>query len=252
MFRGARQIAPAASPSTDDQLIAAVDDPASITGILLHGSRAAGTADSLSDFDVLCTVRAHCGQRREFIPFGGVYIDLYCSSPEVLQRRLNSFYPNNNNFLLNALTRGRILLDRSGHLTRLAHLARQKREAGPAAMSEEDSVLMWQQIRSALGSVERSLVRSRDSAAHLGLARIRCAEIFSKIVYAHCVEQRRWTSSLPSVLEWAREHSPELHRVSLLFLTAPALQDSILALYELLQVVGHASTSPRTSTTRPL
>jgi hypothetical protein len=251
MFRGARQTTPAASPSVEDQLIAIVDDPASITGILLHGSRAAGTADSLSDFDVLCTVRPHCGQRREFIPFGGTYIDFYCSSPEVLQRRLNSFYPNNNNFLLNALTRGRILLDRSGHLTRLVQLAQRKREAGPSAMSEEDSVLMWQQIRSALGSVERSLARSRDSAAHVGLARIRCAEIFSKTVYAHCVEQRRWTASLPSVMEWAREHSPELHRACLLFLTAPSLEDSILALYELLRVVNHAA-SPRTLPARAL
>jgi predicted nucleotidyltransferase len=222
----------------ENRIIHTVADGVTATGILLHGSRATGVADETSDFDVICILPAEAKQRREFLPFQNVYIDAYYSPVAPLYRRLHAVYPNNNNFPLNALTCGKILLDRTGQLTRLVETAAAMRAAGPKPLSDEERIFVRQQIASALSSVKRSLARAEHSASARGLTQVRCAEIFSKIIYTYCVERRQWTNSIPSVIRWAESAFPELYVKAQSYLTASDLEEAIAALQELLYFLG--------------
>jgi predicted nucleotidyltransferase len=221
----------------DNAVLQAVYEP-SVAGVLLHGSRASGTADELSDFDVMCVLGpSHYALRREFIPFGGTYIDAYYAPAAPLFRRLHSSFPNNNNFLLNALTGGRILFDSNGELQRLMTSAQEKRAGGPPAVPESEVAITKKQIRAALASAERVLRRGKDAAESRGLAQVRLSEIFSKAIYTYQVERRRWTSSLPSVIRWSEVNCPELYLRARVYLTASSDSERIAALHNLLDLI---------------
>lgn len=221
----------------DNSVLQAVYEP-SIDGVLLHGSRASATADELSDFDVVCVLGAsYRGFRREFIPFDKTYIDAYYAPIAPLFRRLHTSFPNNNNFLLNALTGGRILFDSNGELQRLMASAQEKRADGPPALPESEVAITKKQIRAALASAERILRRGQEMAECRGLAQVRLAEIFSKAIYTYQVERRRWTSSLPSVIRWIEANCPELYLRARAYLTASSDLERIAALHNLLDMV---------------
>ncbi|MBZ5534054.1 MAG: nucleotidyltransferase domain-containing protein [Acidobacteriia bacterium] len=221
----------------DDAVVQAVYEP-SVAGVLLHGSRAAGAADELSDFDVICVLApGHYELRREFLPFRSTYIDACYSPVAPLFRRLHSTFPNNNNFLLNALTGGRILLDTTGELSRLMASAQEKRAAGPPGVPESEAIITRKQIRAALSSAERILQRGQDAAEFGALAQVRLAEIFSKAIYTYQVERRRWTSSLPSVIRWAGLNCPELYLRARAYLIAMSDKERISALHNLLDMI---------------
>jgi hypothetical protein len=56
-------------------------------------------------------------------------------------------------------------------------------------------------------------------------------------VYTYCVQQRHWTSSLASVLEWARTSSAELYVAAHNFLASETREQSIHALSGLLRLL---------------
>ena len=225
----------------DDAVLRAVHGP-SVAGVLLHGSRVAGGADELSDFDVICVLApGYYEVRREFLSFRNSYIDVCYSPVAPLFRRLHSSFPNNNNFLLNALTGGRILFDSTGELSRLMASAQEKRAAGPLAPHESDAAITRKQIRAALASAERSLQRGKDAVEFRALAQVRLAEVFSKAIYSYQVERRRWTSSLPSVIRWAELNCPDLYLRARAYLTAISDKERISALHSLLDMIDGSS-----------
>jgi hypothetical protein len=208
-----------------------------VTSVLLHGSRSIGSGDASSDYDVLCVVRPNQGRQiRDTIFLPGAELDVYCASGTTLKRRLYAPAANNNNFVLNALISGRILLDDCGELSSLVEAAQELWKAGPPGVPVEELILLRQQLKSALLSAERKLSRARDPVS-LRLIDIRAAEIFAKAVYTYCVQQRHWTSSLASVLEWARTSSAELYVAAHNFLASETREQSIHALSGLLRLL---------------
>lgn len=232
--------------SACEQLVELVSRPG-VTGILLHGSRAAGTSDSSSDFDLLCVVEPNQGRQiRETVSAGSAEIDVYYASAATLRRRLYTPAMNNNNFVLNALMCGKILTDSTGELRTLVFAAQEIWQAGPPALPHDELELTLQQIKSALNSTERKLSRAHDSIS-LKLVDIRMGEIFSKSVYMYCVQQCRWTSSLASVLDWAREDCTALYDPSRKFLVATEREDALRALESLLKLLETAQTIRKTT-----
>ena len=212
-----------------------VDDPASISGILLYGSQTGLEAEPCSDIDLICVLRSRAeSQRREVKILEGTYLDVYYASRPVLTRRLRMPSMSNNNFILNGFMEGRILLDRDGSLRELSNIARAVWRQRPPLPTKPQVEFVQQQLTSTCYSLERSLVRAAESPVGQGLFRLRCSEVFSKMVYEYCRRRGEWTDSMPRLLRRAATDCPELHRLAHRYLVADSNEQVIASLKMLL------------------
>jgi predicted nucleotidyltransferase len=216
-------------------LLKLLDNPLTVSGILLHGSWAVGRALPESDFDLICVLQSpREPHRREFKPFQGSNVDVYYASAQVLRKRLQVFNPFNNNFILNAFVDGKVLVDRDGSLAGLAGMARSIWDKGPPRPTAQEIEFSRTQFRAALSAIERSSRHCGNSPEQQGLLRLRCSELFSRMIYEYCRRRKSWATSMANVLNWLQDDSPQLHLLVRSYLARVQVMDLVASLREIL------------------
>jgi hypothetical protein len=230
----------------ENRLLHLIDDPLNLSGILLYGSRASPGADPQSDFDLICVLRSPWeDQRRDVQPFEDVYLDLYYASFPVLRRRLQTQNLLNNNFVLNAFADGKVLADRDGSVAKLIDLARAIWARGPVVPSAGESRFVQEQFRATYYSIQRLFVRACESSQQEGLARLRAAELFSRMMYEYCHRAGVWAASMSNVLRWTEKNCLELHARACQYLAAQSNHEMIVNLEQILQFLEQGIASDR-------
>jgi predicted nucleotidyltransferase len=210
------------------QLVELLDDPSSISGILLHGSWSRGRAHPESDFDLICVLRASWeNHRRAFKPFQASNVDVYYASIHILKKRLQASNPFNNNFVLNAFVDGKVLVDRDGTLAGLIEIARAIWVQGPPRPTTEEIEFSQTQFQAAFSAIERSSRQYAESLEQEGLIRLRCSELFSRMIYEYCRRKGIWATSMVHVLNWLSTHSSDLHSLARQYLISTGMDQSV-------------------------
>lgn len=230
----------------ETRLLHLIDDPLKLSGILLYGSRSRPDADPQSDFDLICILRSPWeNQLREVKAFEDSYMDLYYASVPVLKRRLQTQNLLNNNFVLNAFVDGKVLADHDGSVAELAGLAQAIWARGPVVPSADECRFVQEQFRATYYSVRRLFLRAHESPQQEGLARLRAAELFSRMMYEYCHRAGVWAASMSNVLCWAENNCRELHARACQYLAARSNHEMIVNLGEILQFLEQGLVSDR-------
>ena len=223
------------------ELVQMLDDPLTINAILLHGSWASGRAHPESDFDLICVLHSPREyHRREFKPFRDSNVDIYYAPAHLLRKRLQVFNPFNNNFILNAFVDGKVLIDRNGSLAGLSSMARSIWIQGPPRPSPDEVEFSQAQFRAALSAIERSSRQSLEPPEQLGLLRLRCSDLFSRMMYEYCRRRGAWATSMVRVLDWLRADSPHLHFLACSYLEQSQVTELIAGLSKMLEYLEKA------------
>lgn len=190
------------------QLVKRLDDPAKVSGMVLHGSWARGTNDTASDVDMMILHRAG-PMIEETIVVDGTQVDVYRGTFSDLKDKLNADHPLNNNFILNAFHEGIVCIDRGGWAGALKADAELRCSEGPKAMTPiEIRSTRWGLLRM-LSGAKRLLGRSALSKEDALIAETRSHQVVIQAVYLYHRVRRRWTTSFPIVVDRLRaENSP--------------------------------------------
>jgi predicted nucleotidyltransferase len=192
------------------RIVAAVDDPAAVTGVILHGSWAKETNDGSSDVDLLLIQRSGpaAEETRSIL---GVEVEIYGATPQEFRQRLLRDHPLNNNFILNALHDGVVYLDRKGDAARLMAEAEAVWKAGPRAVSAEEAAATRKALAKMLQAARRLSGRaSRSRHAEL-VAEMRTHQVVVQAVYLYHRSRRLWAASFPEMLSRLAAGNPRLY-----------------------------------------
>ena len=218
------------------RLVELLDDASTISGILLHGSWSTGRANPESDFDLVCVLRSPWEhQRREFKLFLNSNADIYYAPAHVLRKKLQIFNSFNNNFILNVFVDGKVLVDRDGALASLAEIAKTIWAQGPPRPKQHEVEFSQAQFQAAFCAIERSARRCSESPELQGLLRLRCSELFSRMLYEYCRRRGVWTTSMAHLLHWAESNATELHSLARGYLESAQTAELVTALRDILQ-----------------
>jgi hypothetical protein len=117
----------------------------------------------------------------------------------------------NNNWLLHALRRCHIYVDDSCELNLLEKEADTLFHVGPASLSADAQERVRIGLAQRLHAAQLLVKRACSSNENRVLARIRCDQLVSNAMYLSFCVRRKWTTSLPRLLQQCRRDYPELY-----------------------------------------
>lgn len=219
-----------------DELVTKLDEPEVFHGIILHGSCAKGTDDAASDIDLLCIKRAGPSEKRH-TQYMGRDVDLYLSSPRLIKRSFTKAQSNNNNVILNAFVNGRILLDRTGVVSRLLNQALACWKQGPPPIPRARQELRIALLMQELHRLKRVASREDLSPIPIEATRIIADAVFRNAIALYCRINRRWASGLLETLNWFQKDDPAFYRLCKEYLMSRSLAERAARLELILRVV---------------
>jgi predicted nucleotidyltransferase len=193
------------------RVVAAVDDPAAVTGVILHGSWAKETNDASSDVDLLLIQRSGpaAEETRSVL---GVEVEINRATAQEFRQRMLKDHPLNNNFILNALHDGVVFLDRKGDAARLSAEAEAVWKAGPRAASAEEVAATRKALNKMLAAARRLSGRASGSRQAELVAEMRSHQVVVQAVYLYHRSRRLWAAGFPEMMgRLAAENPPRLY-----------------------------------------
>ena len=176
---------------------------------LIYGSYADGTADELSDVDVLFAI--HKGKERHgYLEECGFWLDYKCLTFDQVREDLKSAYAMNHVPMMNALIDGIIVLDCDNALSELQQQAKALWNGGPSSPESRELYAAKVDIMKMVHNAERALARATRGALPSGLARIKIDQMFFGIVGRYQRIHLVWSSSVLGMYKHSRTHAPGL------------------------------------------
>jgi predicted nucleotidyltransferase len=218
-------------------------------GVLFYGSVVAGRAHRDSDLDFLCITAADW-YSKEIRQVEGVEVEIQRIPETRVREELGFTSATNNNFMLNALTDGRILLDLDGRVALLVEEARRIWEAGPPPPGDLEVQMGATYFRHKLAEIVR-LIEDGDPQRML---RVLADLLFFNSLYSFCRTHRRWGLKLNHMMEAIAGYDPAFHTLCAAYLQAETPGEMLHCLEAIAEAVmapvGWASPTyetPRTS-----
>jgi predicted nucleotidyltransferase len=192
------------------RVVQAVDDPALVSGIIVHGSWARGDNDAASDIDLLVVLRSGptVEQVRSILDN---QVEIHKSTLSNLRQRLHQDDPLNNNYILNALHEGLIYVDRDGSVGALMKEADARWTNGPSPMSSAEADATRRALYRMLGAAKRLAARSSESKEKAFIAATRSNQVVIQAFYLYHRVRRRWTTSFPLMLSRLKAENSALY-----------------------------------------
>jgi predicted nucleotidyltransferase len=192
------------------RVVEAVDKPALVHGIIVHGSWARGDNDAASDIDLLVVLRSgpNVEQARSFLD---TQVEIYKGTLAHLRDRLHQDQPLNNNYILNALIEGLICVDRDGLIAALMKEAEARWTAGPSLMTAVERDGTRRALYRMLAAAKRLSERSPESKEKAFIAETRSNQVVLQAFYLYHRVRRKWTTSFPLTLSRLRAEDSGLY-----------------------------------------
>jgi predicted nucleotidyltransferase len=179
---------------------------------VLYGSYANDTADEHSDIDILIIDSNDAAPIRfEDEQIDQVHIDLTIGGRTTYPRKLITRTKYNNNWILNAFYECRILRDIDERAAYLKQASQRIFGDGPIVMTREEVEQGCAIMRRQLFKVETMQYRNQVSPAVAKATQIRCDQIAYQAIYLYFCARRRWTMSLPKLLDLCSRDYPAVY-----------------------------------------
>lgn len=179
--------------------------------VLVFGSHARRQANAWSDVDLLII-----GPKinRAYRECSGFSLDLICETRDSVLEKLKKQDRVNNHFLLNILSEAEVIWDPREVGRSLKESAGRIWTEGPAALSAAEARQAERAIqlmlRSAKAEPERLCTYNVEQRT---LCRMRLDQVVSRAIYLFFKARRRWTSSFPQTVLWAKQQEPPLYQL---------------------------------------
>lgn len=207
-----------------------------VSGVLVYGSHANGTADSNSDIDLIY-VTMDQSNRHYYLEVDGVDVDIYASTYQFLEKTIRSDSKNNSNFVLNAMKGGSILIDRNEELQSLTNIAKEVWEIGPSLPSISELKSLGAGILKMNMTAKKLLHRIEISSESREMVHIQFSYFFEQIVYAYCKVHGLWASTLWEMIGWGDFRYLDLIAMCRRYLCSSDYSERATALNDLTEVV---------------
>ena len=194
--------------------------------VFVYGSRARGSADNLSDWDlVLVNPIASSPLTHRRYRTGVNSFDVSHGSLPALIQQLSQRHGDNNNWLLNACAEGRPLTIPSPGSSVLFRHASILRRKGPEPPNYESLTGLAEELSSRLQAVSSDYSDTDDSARRLFLRRIAYDRLAMRIVYVRYILDRKWTTCHNALLIACEQEYPSLFSALMKYSSAPETRE---------------------------
>jgi predicted nucleotidyltransferase len=178
-------------------------DLKNLLGVIVFGSHATGQANSQSDLD--CIVISDYVVRREYHQQDCLAIDLIISTELHIRKAIQKKSKSNNNFYVDALANGIVVVNRSPVICALVSECRQLYSAGPPSMSAAQAALALEELQAVLRAAKGARLDDHDlSAEQRLLTRIRLDQVVRRAITTKLRLERQWSSTLPQNIQSLR------------------------------------------------
>jgi hypothetical protein len=213
---------------TIQRVLQNVDDGSNTSCLLLTGSYAEGNADEYSDLDII-RIHRNGPPSQFYVSMSGLLLDVYSSTKEAIQNQLYVHRRDNNKFLLNALVKSVVYLDREGNGERLVQNAKNLRDRGPEPIPQLEIEKRIESLIRLSYLANRVFARAGRTHDASLLAEMRCADLFRSAVTDYRCIQRKWTSSLRETLEWIRKDDGYFYGMCQSYFDAESLEARLVS-----------------------
>jgi len=226
------------------QAAEAVSDHRDSLGVLVYGSYISGSFGPESDLDLICVTRG--GQVRQFRRLvDGREVDVYVSPRLQISKVFHSDFPDNNNFVLQAFVRGRLVSDPYGDLAELIREAQRVWDEGPPKPSHEGKQRIAANQRVILGVADGMAKRGTRSAQWREMMELLSGRFFLDCFYQYCRVYRLWSSAMWEMLAWTDPRYGQLLSITRNYLDDPSLDHRLQAIRMLAQATIKACQNGR-------